>query len=126
MMLNEKGLTFAELMVTAYVLVTAIVGVLLFFTHALMVTQYTRDVTIATSHGDRLFEEMQSRGTLSNIVSTDWSAWFASRSGDRLPGESVSVRYTNAVAVPLEITADVSWDRKSQKYSETFVTRMRK
>lgn len=125
-MLNKKGLTFTELMVTAFVLVTAIVGVLLFFTYALMATQYAHDVTIATSHGDWLFGEMKSRGTLSNIVSTDWTAWFASQSGDRLPGEAVSVGYTNAVAVPLEITADVSWSRKSREYRETFMTRMKK
>jgi hypothetical protein len=38
----------------------------------------------------------------------------------------VSVGYTNAVAVPLEITADVSWSRKSREYRETFMTRMKK
>ena len=125
-MLNKKGLTLAELMVTAFVLVTAIVGVLLFFTNALMATQYAHDLTVATSHGDWLLGEMQSRPTLSDIVKTDWTAWFASQSGDRLPGEAVSVKYTNAVAVPLEITADVSWNRKSRDYRETFVTRMKK
>jgi Tfp pilus assembly protein PilV len=125
-MLNKKGLTFAELIVTAFVFVTAVVGVLLFFTNALMATQYARDITVAASHGDRLFEEMHSRGTLSNIVRTDWAEWSASQPGDRLPDEAVSVQYTNAAAVPLEIRADVSWTRKSNTYRETFITRMKK
>jgi len=125
-MRNEKGLTFAELIVTTFLLVTAIVGTLLFFTYSLAATQYARDLTIATSHGDRLFEEMQLRGTLSNIVKTDWTKWSASQPGDKLPGETVNVVYANAVAVPLEIAADVRWTRKSGEYRETFVTRMKK
>jgi hypothetical protein len=125
-MLNRKGLTFAELIVTAFVLVTAIVGALLFFTNALIATQYARDLTIVASHGDRLFEEMRSRPTLLNIVRTDWTAWAAGQRGDRLPDETVRVAYTNMVAVPLEITVDVVWTRKSSEYHETFMTRIKK
>jgi Tfp pilus assembly protein PilV len=126
MITDESGLTFAELLVTSFVLVTAIVSSLLFFTNALTASQYSRDVTVATSHADDLFEEMQSRATLANITGTDWSAWLTSRTADRLPSETVTVTYTNAAAVPLEITARVSWTRKVRVYNESFVTRMRK
>jgi Tfp pilus assembly protein PilV len=126
MMLDKNGLTFAELLVTAFVLVTAIVGALLFFTNSLVATQYARDLTVAASHGNRLFEEMQSRPTLLNIVKTDWTEWAAGRRGDRLPQEKTSVVYANESAVPLEIRADVSWTRQSREYRETFVTRMKK
>jgi hypothetical protein len=69
---------------------------------------------------------MQSRPTLANITGTNWSAWFTGQTLDKLPSEAVSVGYTNAVANPLEITANVSWIRKARTYRETFVTRMKK
>jgi hypothetical protein len=123
---NEKGLTFAELIVTTFVLVTAVVSALLFFTNALAASQYSRDVTVATSHADDLFEEIQSRATLANITGTNWASWFSSQSYDKLPSESLNVVYTNALADPLEVSASVAWIRRARTYTETFVTRMTK
>jgi hypothetical protein len=123
---NENGLTFAELIVTSFVLVTVVVSSLLFFTNALTASQYSRDVTVATSHADDLFEEMQSRATLANITGTNWSNWLSSQSYDKLPSESLNVVYTNAAADPLEVSAFVAWTRKARTYTETFVTRMTK
>jgi Tfp pilus assembly protein PilV len=123
---NENGLTFAELIVTSFVLVTAITSALLFFTNAMLAAQYSRDITVATSHGEGLFEEMQSRPSLLNITGTSWPDWFTAQTLDKLPSEAVSVVYTNVLAVPLEITANVTWIRKARTYRETFVTRMKK
>ena len=124
--LSSKGFTFAEVIVTVFVLATAIVSALLFFTNALLLTQYSKDITEATSHGEYLFEEMRSRGALDNIVQTNWQNWYASVGLRTLPEEGIAVTFNDAAADPLEIYAVVSWRRRARVLEESFATRMTK
>ncbi len=123
---NKQGLTLVEVLITVFVLSVGILSTLLFFTNSIISTEYARDLTVATSHSEYILEEMKTRPTLANITSTNWSTWFTGQSVDFLPSETVSVTYVNSASNPLDITAQVSWTKKSRTNSVSLRTKLTK
>ena len=123
---SRNGFSLAELLVAVFVLTVGISSALLFFTNTIAALQYARDSTIATSHAEYIFEEMQTRSSLSNITTTNWGTWFGNQSLGTLPSESVSVTFVNAAAKPLDTTATVSWTRNTRNNNVALTTRITK
>src|SRR5882672_6936083 len=111
---SKSGLTLVEVLMTVFVLSVGVLSSLMFFTNAMLSTEYARDLTVATTHAEYVFEEMQTRNTLANITGTNWSSWFTGQGLNTLNGESVAVTYTNSAADPLAVTTTVNWTKKSR------------
>ena len=124
--MNERGVTFVELLITVFVFTGAILGALMFFVNAMIASQYAKDLTVVTSHAEYVMEEMESRSTLANITGTNWVAWYASQGVANLPGEVINVTFTNTSADPLDISVNLRWSTRKRALNETFATRMTK
>ena len=123
---NNMGLTFVELMITVMLLSGAIAGTLLLLSTSMLSSQYAWDATVATSHAEHVFEEMQSRHTLAEIVHDDWSMWFDGQPLDFLPNEKISLLFVDENSDPLEIRLRIQWVRNQRDNNVELVTRMTK
>ena len=123
---NQREISLAEILVAVFVLSIGILSMLMFFSNALQATEYARDLTVATSHGENVHEEMVTQLTLANITATDWDDWRIAEGYDTLPFEQVSVAYVNALSDPLDITTTVSWIRHERQNNVVLRTQMTK
>ena len=123
---GQKGLTLVEILLTVFVLSVGILSSLLYFTTVSASNELAKEVTIASNHGEYVFEEMRLRPSLSDITSTDWSAWAISEVLATLPGESITVTYLDSSADPLQATAVVSWQARTGTKTVTFLTELTK
>ncbi len=120
------GFTMVELLIAVFLLSVGIVASLLFFTNAMNASEFAREMTVATTHGEYILEEMKTRPTLANITATNWTSWASAQSLNSLNAESVSVTYTNASADPLDTTVAVSWVRRGRTNNVTLKTEIHK
>jgi Tfp pilus assembly protein PilV len=123
---NKKGFTLLELLIAAYILIIGISSTLLLNVNAMTSSQYSWDLTVATTHAEHILEEMQLKGSLPEITGMDWNAWAAQQKLSTLPGEKIEVRFDNAEADPLDIEVTVEWQRKLRKNNIAFKTKMTK
>ena len=123
---GTEGLSLVELLVTVFVLSVGVLSAIMFYTNAMRATEFARDITLATTHGDYLFEEMQTRPSLSNITGTNWDTWAQTEGIKTLPSETISVTYANATAVPLEVSATVSWEKYERQNNLDLETKITK
>jgi len=123
---TKKGLSLAELLISVFVLSIGILSVLLFYTNTITSVQYARDMTMATTHGEYIFEEMQTRSSLANITATDWVAWGEGAGLNTLPSESIDVDFVDTTADPLDITTTINWIRNERASSISLTTHITK
>ena len=125
-MKNTKGLTLVELLISAYILLIGICGILLLYVNIMSLTESSWDRTVATSHIESILEEMQNKKTLNNIILTDWNEWAQNQNLKTLPQESFKVIYTDTSSDPLEIQVINQWQRKSGYNSINIRTKLTK
>lgn len=123
---QNKGFTLVELLVTVYVLVIGICGILALLVNSMLSTQIAWDTTTATSHAQYILEEMESINTLSGIESTDWVLWAQKQNLNTLPQETFQVTYPNPLIDPLEIQVLDQWQREGRTNSITLRTKLTK
>jgi len=123
---TKKGLSLAELLISVFVLSIGILSVLLFYTNTIASVQYARDMTLATTHGEYLLEEIQTRSSLANITATDWVAWSEAAGLNTLPSESIDVDFADTTANPLDITTTINWVRNERESSISLTTHITK
>jgi prepilin-type N-terminal cleavage/methylation domain-containing protein len=123
---NKKAFSLVEIMVTVLILTVGILGTLLYFTTGLKSTEAARDITVATTHGEYLLEEMCVRPTLLNITGTNWNTWRTQAGLNTLPSETITVAYANPAADPLRVDVTVNWTRKSRASQVILTTEMTK
>ena len=114
------------MLIAVFVLSVGIMSVLLFFSNAMLSTEFAGDMTTATSHAEYLLEEMQSRQTLANIVATDWAGWAQKQGLKVLPEETYNIRFTNTENNPLDIQTTVTWKKNSRINQVTLITSITK
>ncbi|MBF0504424.1 MAG: prepilin-type N-terminal cleavage/methylation domain-containing protein [Candidatus Omnitrophica bacterium] len=121
-----KGFTLVELLVTVYVLLIGICGILSLFVNSLLSTQSAWDITTATTHAQHILEEMQSINTLSGIQLTDWKQWSQKQNLNTLPNETLKVTYSDPPDDPLDIQVVDQWQREGRAHSITLRTKLTK
>lgn len=108
-----KGFTLMELMISAAILVTAIIPVLLLFYNYLVIMEMNRNTTIAVNDASFILESMISTPSLTvSKVVTDYpqGADVADMIGNRkLTNETIVVSYQDTTADPLVVTVQVNW-----------------
>ena len=123
---NEEGITMLEVLLTVFVLSIGILSSLMYFTASMNAGELAKDITVATTHGESILEEMSSRPTLANITSTNWEIWTTTAGVTPLPSESIAVVYQNPASDPLAIDVTVSWTRRSRQSSVSLSTELTK
>ena len=123
---TANGLSLAELLISVFVLSIGILSVLLFYTNTITSVQYARDMTLATTHGEYLLEEIQTRSSLANITDTNWVAWGGEAGLNTLPNESIDVTFADTTADPLEVTTTINWVRNERESNISLTTHITK
>jgi prepilin-type N-terminal cleavage/methylation domain-containing protein len=123
---NHTGFTLLELLIAAYILTIGISSTLLLNVNAMTSSQYAWDLTVATSHAEHIFEEMQVKENLADITATDWTAWAAKQQILTLPGEKIDVQYEDPTGDPLNIKLSLAWQRNLRKSDITLITGLTK
>ena len=111
---TKKGFTLVEVLLATFILSVGIVSTLLFFSTAMTTADYSRDVTISTSHGEYIFEEMKTQNSIANIVSTDWNVWLTNKGLTLLPQEQVQVDISDILKNSAKIKLIISWVKRSR------------
>ena len=122
----KRGFTLIELLVSVFILTVGIVSTLLFFTGAMISTELARDTTVAATHGEYLLEEMQTRPSLSEIITTNWAAWAQNEGLNVLPDETFNIYFSDQFSNPLDVQATVSWTKKARTNNFTLKTKITK
>ena len=101
-----------EVLIAILILSVDITSTLLFFSTAMITGDFARDVTVATSHGEYILEEMKTRNSLVDITSTDWPAWGEQQGLNTLPNENIKVDITDTFSNPIDVQVTVTWMKK--------------
>lgn len=128
--ITVKGFSLIELMISAAILVIAIVPVLVLFYNYLVVMDMARNTTMAVSDASFILESIRSTDpfTTSNVLGAYPQGGDASaRIGPvKLKNETVIVSYQDTSADPLVVTVQVNWQDqvKIRNRSQSFTTKM--
>jgi len=104
-----QGMTLAEVLLAAFILTTAIAGAFLFFSQAMISSELSRDITVATSHAEYILEEMQEKDTLGEVVTKDWNQFAIDNGLKTLPQETINVQFANEFSNPVDAHVTVAW-----------------
>ena len=127
---SVKGFSLIELMISAAILVTVIVPVVVLFYNYLVVMESTRNTTVAVSDAAFILESMRSTDpfTISNVLGAYPPASDVSGKigPTKLKNETVIVSYQDTSADPLVVTVQVSWQDqvKVRNRSHAITTKM--
>lgn len=124
--LQNRGFTFIELLLAVFILSVGISAVLILYTSSMLSAANAWDMTVATSNAEHMLEEMQTRGSLADIVNTDWALWAADHGLNTLPAEAFSVAFADPANDPLNIQITVSWQRQLRTNQIILKTRLTK
>lgn len=119
-----KAFTLVELMITAYVLLIGISGVLLSYVQFLSSSQSSWDMTVASSHAESILEDMHTQKSLADIPSIDWDGWADTHGFKSLPEEKIIAVFDNASPQLLDITVTVEWQRNKAIKNLTLQTKL--
>ena len=123
---RNKGFTFIELLLAVFILSVGISAVLMLYTSSMLSAANAWDMTVATSNAEHMLEEMQARGSLADIVNTDWSLWAKDHSLNTLPAATFNVAFADPASDPLNIQITVSWQRQLRTSQIILKTRLTK
>ncbi len=129
-LLNKKGFTLFEILISSIVIVTAILGVIGTLGNLLVLSELNRGKTLAVIHGRYIMETIKDAGFTNletNINNGDYDYTTNELSGNpfnftTLLNETVDTQVISG-GNPLRISVTVSWqDRKSNARTLTFET----
>jgi len=123
---RQEGISLVEILIAVFVLTIGILSCLMYFSAAINSTETARDLTVATTHGEFVLEDMRAMATLNEITARNWTEWAGTSGLNTLPQESVLVAFSDPMADPLPISVTVSWqrmDRVNNVQLETEMTR---
>ena len=123
---RNKGFTFIELLMAVFILSVGISAVLMLYTSSMLSAATAWDMTVATSNAEHMLEEMQARGSLADIVNTDWARWAADHGLNTLPAEAFSIDFADPASDPLNIQITVSWQKQLRTNQIILKTRLTK
>ncbi len=115
-----------ELLVTVYILLIGICGILSLLVNSMVFSESAWDITTATTHAQYILEEMQSISTLDDIKGTHWDQWAQTQHLNTLPGETFNITYPVGSDDPLNIQVVDQWQRKGRVNSVTLRTMLTK
>lgn len=124
--LRNKGFTFIELLLAVFILSVGISAVLMLYTSSMLSAATAWDMTVATSNAEHMLEEMQARGSLADIVNTDWARWADDHGLNTLPQEALNIDFADPTSDPLNIQITVSWQRQLRTNQIILKTRLTK
>ena len=119
-------MTLAEVLLAAFFLTTAISGMLLFFSQAMISAEMSRDITVATSHAEYILEDMQSRDFLGEIITTDWNQFAVDQGLKTLPRETIDVQFANEFSNPVDVKVTVGWTKRLRANKVSLDTKITK
>ena len=111
---QKNGFTLVELLVSAYILLIGICGILSLFGNLMISTESAWETTVATSHAQYILEEMQNKKTLADIELIDWKKWVQDQNLTTLPQEELNVIFPAPASDPLEIQVIDQWQKNSR------------
>jgi len=123
---NQKGTTLVEVLIALLVVSIGVLSSLAYFAAANRSTAIARDITIATTHGEYVLEQMRSLPALSNITGTNWDDWTKTTGLNTLSNETITVAFADASADPLNVQTTVSWLTNGRTHTVAFTTEMTK
>jgi len=121
---DRRSFTLVETLIGVSILSVGVLIALMFFVRANLSTQLAQDMTVATTHGDFLLEEMYAQSSLGDIVDRDWRQWAAQAGLNTLPEEEIAIVFGDPQQVPLVITVTVSWQRKGRPHKISLTTEL--
>lgn len=106
----KKGLTLAELMIAAFIMVFSVSAILLLFMNCIFMNTASRNTTVATSHAQYLLEEI--RNTPFASIPATWDGQTRDSLNNPegfslLDNESIIISAPSAD--PIQVTVDVYW-----------------
>ena len=111
--IRKNGFSLVELMISAAILVAAILPIFMLFCYYLIAMEISRNTTIAVSDAAFIIEDIRGTDpfTLNNVViaypnGVDRASLIGPQ---KLKDETVRVFYQNPAADPLVITVQVDW-----------------
>lgn len=119
---QRRGFTLVEVVITAAIFAVAAVALMAGFLSGLMLVESGRSMATAAADARTVLEEIrrQSGSGLAAVTQTNWTNWSSSAGLNRLQNESVSVRFRNPAADPLETTVTVNWMERNRARSASF------
>lgn len=126
MKVPKSGFTLIEVLIAVFILSIGVVTTLMFFSTAMTTADYSRDVTVATSHGEYILEEIKAKNSVSEITVVDWGRWFSGNDISLLPQENVKVDIAKVLDNTLDIKVTVSWVKRMRPYNVTLYTEITK
>ena len=122
----SNAFTLVELLISAFILLVGICGMLFSYVHFMKSSQVSWDMTVASNHVESILEEMQTKPRLQDVISTDWDEWAQKMRLKTLPGEIFSVTYTDPSADPLDIQLAARWQRGNDGHGVSLRTALTK
>jgi len=122
--LYPKGLTLTELLLAAAILAFVLCGLLVLFTHCVLLNESNRNLTQATSHAQYVLEDIRNTnfyeiGTKIDNGDWDWvEADIVAVGLVALKNEVIDTNHGVAID-PLEVTVIVTWNDQSQRQRQT-------
>jgi len=111
--IRKNGFSLVELMISAAILVAAILPIFMLFYYYLITMETSRNTTIAVSDAASILESMRSTNpfTIASVVN-NYSGDVTGKIGyiTKLKTEVVTVSYSDPNADPLEVTVRVDWN----------------
>lgn len=126
---NNQGFTLAELMMAAFILVFVLSGLLLLFTNCMLLNDASRNLSVATSHGEYVLEQVSATtftGLETRIANNGVNGWDLSTANlQASPYNFIALPAENLVTSvfqsgnPLGVSVLVSWQDRGQKNRST-------
>ncbi len=115
----RRGLTLAELMIAAFIIVFSVSAILLLFMNCIFMNTASRNVTLATSHAQYVLEEIRNTTPFTNIYSLilaggingwDWDAATIEQRGLAvLDNELITTTAPDGDVNPLNVRVTLTW-----------------
>lgn len=113
---DESGFTLIEMMITAIVVATVVLGFMGAATGIQMQGEAAHQRSIALQDANRVIEQMRNAAATGTFPANVTTAYSGSVSGyTSLPSETVSVSYVSSTANPLDATVTVSYLENSRR-----------
>ena|SRR3990167_4420555 len=122
----SSGLTLVEVLIAVFILSIAIVSILLLYSNAITSTDFAWDITVATSIGETILEEMQSRHTFMELTNYNWDEWLHQEELNVLPQQNVEIEFMNTFNNPIDVKVTVQWEKRLRKNHVVLITKIAK